>query len=177
MVSTVWPRWFLMRRPETVAPSPISFCFDLAPSCRGYFWCLNRPPICLLTHSAAVLKPPPFMAKPRVGFDLPSHPLPPLCFPPCSFTSILLCPPTPFFFLIPNMPVVRTTRNHDDTFHHLQDVGEKYTASHTPAEASVRRPRPGNQPLARRHHYIFINTKDGPNGEFDFWSIRDVDIT
>jgi len=125
--------------------------------------------------SAALLKPPPFMAKPRVGFGLPFHPLP-LYFPPCNLTSTLFYPPTPFFFLVPTMPVVRTTRNYDDTFHHLQDVGEKYATSHTPVEASVRHARPSNQPMALRRDYILNNTQGHPDGEFNLRLIRDVSI-
>ena len=175
MLSTVWPRWSLMRFPETVTPSPICLCFDLTSSCRGYFRCLERPPICPLTYSTALLKPPPFMAKPRVGFVFPFHPLPPLHLPPCNLTSTLPCPSTPFFFLIPTMPVVRTPRNHDDTFHYIQDVGKKCTTS-TPVQDGVRHPHPGNQPLARRHGYVFNNTQGGPNGEFSLRSIRDMGI-
>ena len=69
------------------------------------------------------------------------------------------------------MPVVRTTQNHDDAFHHLQDVGEKVTTLHTPTEGGVRYQHLSNQSSPRRCDFIFNNTHGGPNGELNLRSI------
>ena len=73
------------------------------------------------------------------------------------------------------MPVVRSTKNHDDTFHHLQsrDVGGKHFK--TPTGTNVHYPQrilPGDQPSVQRRNYTFSDIRGVPSGELDLRWIR-----
>ena len=68
-----------------------------------------------------------------------------------------------------SMPVVRNSKSHDDTFHHLAEaVNEKHTTSQDLGEVNLRYSRrtlTGDRLLPRRRSYILNDTQGVPNSE------------
>ena len=138
---------------------------------------LPAPWSCDNLFNRALLKVPVHGVKARVAPILPPSPISPLHSPPHSSRFTILYSPTSSFFLtftfphlyIFSMPVVRNSKSHDDTFHHLAEaVNEKHTTSQSFGEVNLRYSRrtlTGDRPLPRRHSYILNDTQGVPNSE------------